>query len=97
VPTKVDDRLVPRHVDLRPVRGQRRGWPGAATTTTSRRSRAGDVDRALRHYTAEAQRARAEGDRIRLVWTRYSGGTASALDVTVDMTRLAWSRPTVES
>ena len=29
----------------------------------------GDVDRALRHYTAEAQRARAEGDRIRLVWT----------------------------
>ena len=31
----------------------------------------GDVDRALRHYTAEAQRARAEGDRIRLVWTLY--------------------------
>ena len=31
----------------------------------------GDVDRALRHYTAEAERARADGDRIRLVWTLY--------------------------
>ena len=31
----------------------------------------GDVDRALRHYAAEAERARADGDRIRLVWTLY--------------------------
>jgi len=31
----------------------------------------GDVDRALRHYTAEAERARADGDRVRLVWTLY--------------------------
>ena len=31
----------------------------------------GDVDRALRHYTAEAARARGDGDRIRLVWTLY--------------------------
>jgi predicted ATPase/DNA-binding SARP family transcriptional activator len=31
----------------------------------------GDVDRALRHYTAEGERARADGDRIRLVWTLY--------------------------
>jgi predicted ATPase/DNA-binding SARP family transcriptional activator len=31
----------------------------------------GDVDAALRHYTAEAERARADGDRIRLVWTLY--------------------------
>jgi predicted ATPase/DNA-binding SARP family transcriptional activator len=31
----------------------------------------GDVERALRHYTAEAERARADGDRIRLVWTLY--------------------------
>ncbi|WP_204264600.1 BTAD domain-containing putative transcriptional regulator [Geodermatophilus normandii] len=31
----------------------------------------GDVDAALRHYTAEAERARADDDRIRLVWTLY--------------------------
>jgi predicted ATPase/DNA-binding SARP family transcriptional activator len=31
----------------------------------------GDVDRALLHYTGEAERARADGDRIRLVWTLY--------------------------
>ena len=31
----------------------------------------GDVDVALRHYVAEAQRARDDGDRIRLVWTLY--------------------------
>jgi predicted ATPase/DNA-binding SARP family transcriptional activator len=31
----------------------------------------GDVDLALRHYTDEAQRARTDGDRIRLVWTLY--------------------------
>ncbi|WP_369258176.1 BTAD domain-containing putative transcriptional regulator [Geodermatophilus amargosae] len=31
----------------------------------------GDVHAALRHYTAEAERARADGDRIRLVWTLY--------------------------
>ncbi len=31
----------------------------------------GDVDTALRHYTAEAARARGDGDRIRLVWTLY--------------------------
>ncbi|MEX5719005.1 BTAD domain-containing putative transcriptional regulator [Geodermatophilus maliterrae] len=31
----------------------------------------GDVDTALGHYTAEAARARADGDRIRLVWTLY--------------------------
>jgi hypothetical protein len=31
----------------------------------------GDVDAALRHYTAEAERARADGDAIRLVWTLY--------------------------
>jgi predicted ATPase/DNA-binding SARP family transcriptional activator len=31
----------------------------------------GDVDAALRHYTAEAERARADGDRVRLVWTLY--------------------------
>jgi predicted ATPase len=31
----------------------------------------GDVDVALRHYAAETQRARADGDRIRLVWTLY--------------------------
>jgi hypothetical protein len=31
----------------------------------------GDVDVALRYYTAEAERARADGDRIRLVWTLY--------------------------
>ena len=29
------------------------------------------MDRALRHYAAEAERARADGDRIRLVWTLY--------------------------
>jgi hypothetical protein len=29
------------------------------------------VDRALLHYTAEAERARADGDRVRLVWTLY--------------------------
>ncbi|SFO01168.1 Predicted ATPase [Geodermatophilus obscurus] len=31
----------------------------------------GDVGAALAHYTGEAERARAEGDRIRLVWTLY--------------------------
>jgi len=31
----------------------------------------GDVDAALRHYTAEAARARGDGDLIRLVWTLY--------------------------
>ncbi len=31
----------------------------------------GDVAAALAHYTAEAERARADGDRIRLVWTLY--------------------------
>jgi hypothetical protein len=31
----------------------------------------GDVDAALRHYAAEAERARADGDRVRLVWTLY--------------------------
>ena len=31
----------------------------------------GDVDVALRHYAAETRRARADGDRIRLVWTLY--------------------------
>ena len=31
----------------------------------------GEVDLALRHYTAEVERARADGDRIRLVWTLY--------------------------
>jgi predicted ATPase/DNA-binding CsgD family transcriptional regulator len=31
----------------------------------------GDVDRALRHYGAEAQRARDDGDAIRLAWTLY--------------------------
>jgi hypothetical protein len=31
----------------------------------------GDVGAALGHYTAEAQRARTDGDRIRLVWTLY--------------------------
>ncbi|MGY1796166.1 AfsR/SARP family transcriptional regulator [Geodermatophilus sp. SYSU D00525] len=31
----------------------------------------GDSGTALAHYTAEAERARADGDRIRLVWTLY--------------------------
>ncbi len=31
----------------------------------------GNVEEALRHYAAEAGRARADGDRIRLVWTLY--------------------------
>ncbi|HXV91744.1 MAG TPA: BTAD domain-containing putative transcriptional regulator [Pseudonocardia sp.] len=31
----------------------------------------GGVDVALRHYEAEARRARGDGDRIRLVWTLY--------------------------
>ena len=31
----------------------------------------GDVEAALEHYTAEAQRARTDGERIRLVWTLY--------------------------
>jgi hypothetical protein len=31
----------------------------------------GDVEVALRHYEGEARRARADGDRIRLVWTLY--------------------------
>jgi tetratricopeptide (TPR) repeat protein len=31
----------------------------------------GDVDVALGHYAAETRRARADGDRIRLVWTLY--------------------------
>ncbi|MGY1773276.1 BTAD domain-containing putative transcriptional regulator [Blastococcus sp. SYSU D00813] len=31
----------------------------------------GDAAPALRHYTAEAERARADDDRIRLVWTLY--------------------------
>jgi predicted ATPase/DNA-binding SARP family transcriptional activator len=31
----------------------------------------GDVDRALQHYTAEAERARRDDDPIRLVWTLY--------------------------
>jgi predicted ATPase len=31
----------------------------------------GHVDVALRHYAAEAARARADGDRLRLVWTLY--------------------------
>jgi predicted ATPase/DNA-binding SARP family transcriptional activator len=31
----------------------------------------GDVDVALAHYAAEAERARGDGDRIRLVWTLY--------------------------
>ncbi|WP_324276715.1 hypothetical protein [Blastococcus brunescens] len=36
-----------------------------------RRALRGDVDRALRHYAAAAERARADGERIRLVWTLY--------------------------
>ncbi len=32
---------------------------------------AGDVARAVGHYTAAAGRARADGDRVRLVWTLY--------------------------
>ncbi|WP_073419540.1 BTAD domain-containing putative transcriptional regulator [Geodermatophilus nigrescens] len=31
----------------------------------------GDVARALAHYVAESERARGDGDRIRLVWTLY--------------------------
>jgi predicted ATPase/DNA-binding SARP family transcriptional activator len=31
----------------------------------------GDVDIALRHYADETQRARGDGDRVRLVWTLY--------------------------
>ena len=31
----------------------------------------GDVDVALRHYAGDTRRARADGDRIRLVWTLY--------------------------
>ena len=31
----------------------------------------GDVELALRHYTAETARARGDGDLVRLVWTLY--------------------------
>ncbi|MGY1609464.1 BTAD domain-containing putative transcriptional regulator [Geodermatophilus sp. SYSU D00700] len=40
----------------------------------------GDVGAALAHYTAEAERARADGDRIRLVWTLYYVAVCHAVD-----------------
>ncbi|MGY1702891.1 BTAD domain-containing putative transcriptional regulator [Geodermatophilus sp. SYSU D00766] len=40
----------------------------------------GDVGTALAHYTAEAGRARADGDRIRLVWTLYYVAVCHAVD-----------------
>jgi hypothetical protein len=39
----------------------------------------GDVDAALRHYTAEAERARADADRVRLVWTLYYTAVCQAV------------------
>ena len=54
---------------LPPPRTPRIAYPGDVLADIALYE--GDVDRALRHYTAEAERARADGDRIRLVWTLY--------------------------
>ncbi|WP_245691988.1 BTAD domain-containing putative transcriptional regulator [Geodermatophilus telluris] len=55
----------------------------------------GDVEAALRHYTAEAERARADGDRIRLVWTLYYVAVCQAVGRTPER-GLAAARESLE-
>lgn len=62
--------LADRAAGRRPPAGTPRiAYPGDVLADVSLYE--GDVDGALRHYAAEAERARADGDRIRLVWTLY--------------------------
>jgi tetratricopeptide (TPR) repeat protein len=63
-------RLAARAEDRLPPTGTPRiAYPGDVLADVALYE--GDVDVALRHYTAEAARARRDGDRIRLVWTLY--------------------------
>ncbi|SFP82547.1 Predicted ATPase [Geodermatophilus dictyosporus] len=55
----------------------------------------GDVEAALAHYTAEAERARADGDRIRLVWTLYYVAVCQAVGRTPER-GLAAARESLE-
>ena len=55
----------------RPRRGHRRASGHPADVAADVALYEGDVDRRAAHYTAEVERARRDGDRIRLVWTLY--------------------------
>ncbi|MGY1741657.1 MULTISPECIES: AfsR/SARP family transcriptional regulator [unclassified Blastococcus] len=67
----------PRATALARLAGGRRPPPGTARIAYPGDVLAdvamyqGDAEPALRHYAAEAERARADDDRIRLVWTLY--------------------------